>query len=70
LFQIAVFYNLGVLVKHPPTMWWLGGIMYICLRFSECLNPIFYNLASRYYNFTKQIFKNRQSLGALRLQRS
>lgn len=22
-------------------------ISYVCLRFSECLNPVFYNLASR-----------------------
>ncbi|XP_076805359.1 growth hormone secretagogue receptor type 1-like [Clavelina lepadiformis] len=26
--------------------WWLGQIEYITLRVSECLNPVFYNLAS------------------------
>nr|XP_026691624.1 growth hormone secretagogue receptor type 1-like [Ciona intestinalis] len=26
--------------------WWLGVGEYLCLRVSECLNPIFYNLAS------------------------
>ncbi|XP_078481675.1 growth hormone secretagogue receptor type 1-like [Ciona intestinalis] len=26
--------------------WWFGMLEYLCLRFSECLNPVFYNLAS------------------------
>jgi len=27
--------------------WWFGITEYMCLRLSECLNPILYNLASR-----------------------
>ncbi|CAK8674931.1 unnamed protein product [Clavelina lepadiformis] len=27
--------------------WWFGVAEHICLRLSECLNPIFYNIASR-----------------------
>ncbi|XP_078480992.1 growth hormone secretagogue receptor type 1-like [Ciona intestinalis] len=26
--------------------WWFGSVEYFCLRISECLNPVFYNLAS------------------------
>jgi len=26
--------------------WWMGSLTYVALRLSECLNPVFYNLAS------------------------
>ena len=27
--------------------WWLTAVAQVCLRFSESLNPIFYNIGSR-----------------------
>ena len=34
--------------SHRNLQWALGRSAYILLRLSECLNPIFYNLSSRY----------------------
>ena len=33
---------------HEPYNWWFAFMEYLLLRISECLNPVFYNLASRY----------------------
>ncbi|XP_026696691.2 growth hormone secretagogue receptor type 1-like [Ciona intestinalis] len=36
--------------------WWFGVVEYFCLRLSECLNPVFYNLASsKMRNETKKV---------------
>ena len=39
---------------HVRLEWWLTATAHISLRLSECLNPIFYNLASRYLHFSGQ----------------
>ena len=41
-------------ISHVRIEWWLNATTQISLRFSECLNPIFYNLASRYLHFLDQ----------------
>jgi len=38
--------------------YWFGFISYICLRFSECLNPIFYNFGSpKMRSHTEMLFR-------------
>ena len=32
---------------HPTIEYWFGAVSYLCLRMSECLNPVIYNLGSR-----------------------
>ncbi|CAK8674398.1 unnamed protein product [Clavelina lepadiformis] len=44
--------------QHRVFDWWFGSFEYFALRFSECLNPIFYNIASRKMRQeTKNLFK-------------
>ena len=46
-------YEFFTIQKHHDTFnnWWIdwhfGTAQYMCLRLSECLNPIFYNIGSK-----------------------
>ena len=33
--------------RDPSFDFWFGAVSYLCLRISECLNPVIYNLGSR-----------------------
>ena len=40
------------------TDYWFGVVSYLCLRFSECVNPIIYNLgSSKIHEATKKLLK-------------
>ena len=42
----------------PNADYWFGVVSYLCLRFSECLNPIIYNLGSgKIRKATKKLLK-------------
>ncbi|XP_039268414.2 growth hormone secretagogue receptor type 1-like [Styela clava] len=46
----------------PVADYWFGLIQYFCLRFSECMNPVFYNISStkmrrHTFKFLRKIFK-------------
>ncbi|XP_078486565.1 alpha-1B adrenergic receptor-like [Ciona intestinalis] len=44
--------------KGQSTDYWFGAVSYLCLRFSECLNPIVYLLgSSALRDATKQLFQ-------------
>ena len=64
---IVAAYQIFVMTTPRHTMelqklgWWLGAVSVISLQFSESLNPIFYNLASRRVQNTVLILKNLHS---------
>lgn len=50
-FHFLVFYIMLADIEGGKEKWLFFSGAYIFMRFSECLNPIFYNLASRFVLF-------------------
>ena len=55
LFYVLVFYILLVDIDGAKDRWLFASGAYVLMRFSECLNPVFYNLGSRFV-FHKMYF--------------
>ena len=43
----SVYYIKIAKINGSEKKWWFTVITYTAMRFSECLNPLFYNIASR-----------------------